>query len=87
MIDKTTEKWMCLPWWIRLNLWGSNMPLLGFSRRKLLVRAEAIAAISSVFLAFTGIFIMPALGGSASMLVIAYYLAVLTRLADKYEIW
>jgi transcriptional regulator with XRE-family HTH domain len=87
VIDKTTEKWQSLPWWIRVNFWGSNMALLGFSRRKLLVRAEVIAAVSGVLLAFAGVFIVPALAGGAAMLVIAYYLAVLTRVADKYEIW
>jgi len=87
VIDKTTEKWQSLPWWIRLNFWGSNMPVLGFSRRKLLVRAEITAAVSGALLLVAGVFVLPALAGGAAMLVIAYYLAVLTRVADRYEIW
>ncbi|MET0334567.1 MAG: hypothetical protein ABW190_09880 [Rhizobacter sp.] len=43
MIDKTSERWMELPWWVKASFWGSNMPVLGMSRRALFVRAEMLA--------------------------------------------
>ena len=99
MIDKTTEKWQALPLLVRLSFYGSEMPYLGFSQRKYLLRAEIFSAATGLILCAVSLLNKATLRldglllsndlilAGLVMLAFAYSISLMTRMADKYSIW
>lgn len=80
VIDKTTEEWKSLPWWLRLNF-------IGIRRRKDLLGLEFLCLFLG--LAFwIGSYFKPQLLMFTPLLFLCAYLsAVLIRSGDEKDVW
>lgn len=87
VIDKTTSKWQALPLWLKASFWGSNIPLVGASKRQHYIRAELITAIAGIIFCIIGIVDKTAHEGGLVLVAAAYGISLMTRAGDKFNIW
>lgn len=87
VIDKTTEKWRNVPFYVRVMFADSNLPVIGPKNRKNYLRFEAIIAASSILLFLLGFIESKLQYFGMVTIFIAYLTAVAIRQGDKYDIW
>jgi transcriptional regulator with XRE-family HTH domain len=85
VIDKTTEDWEKVPYWLRGYFFGSG--LLKIPERKLNIRIEQ----GTVALGFGFLLLSPfqpnAFFASFVLFTAAYLVSLFTRAGDKYSVW
>lgn len=80
VIDKQTEQWKALHWFIRWNFWGIRS-------REEIIRVEYYCAATGMLGLMGGFFILKAIKISAVFFATAYVIALLVRYGDKRSIW
>lgn len=76
VIDKEAEKWIKLPWWFRVNMFGVN------SRRHVQVTEFTLLTI-----AFGSWFLKPDIITTPSFFLAAYLTSWIIRYGDKNDAW
>lgn len=87
MIDKTSEEWKKLPFFVKLAFTGPDYPWMGIYKRNAYVRGEKLSAIVGlVFLLLSALDKELFIAGVFFVLC-AYLISLAARLGDSYAIW
>ena len=85
MIDKNTDNWHKLPWWLKCWFFFN---FLNFRPTKdSAKRVELISHVSGFIFCALGLFNQAALAGGLCMLFTAYVFYFLIRQGDAYGLW
>ena len=85
VIDKTTEDWQKVPFWLRGYFYGSG--IFKIPERKLNIRIEQLSVILGLLLLAASPFHERAFDASFVLFTTAYIISLFTRAGDKYSIW
>lgn len=85
VIDKTSEDWEKVPFWLRAYFIGSSR--LNIPERKFNLRAEQMTAGAGAVLLFISPVLENAFESSFILLSCAYLISLFTRAGDKFSIW
>ena len=87
MIDKTSEEWKKLPWFVKMAFLGPDYPFMGMYQKKTYIRGEKLSVIIAfIFLALAILnteFLIP----SVLFIITAYLISIVARVGDAYSIW
>lgn len=87
MIDKTSEEWKSLPFFVKLAFTGPDYPWMGMYKRNAYVRGEKVSAVVAVVFFILALFNREFLIAGTFFIFCAYSISLLARLGDRYSIW
>jgi len=87
MIDKTSEEWKKLPFFVKLAFTGPDYPWIGIYQKKTYVRGEKISAAIGVLFLSLAIFDKELLIAGTFFILCAYLISLAARVGDFYSIW
>ncbi|MEN0035994.1 MAG: helix-turn-helix domain-containing protein [Cellvibrio sp.] len=87
MIDKSTDEWKKLPFFVKLAFVGPDYPWMGIYKKQAYVRGEKISAIVGVVFLLLAVFNTELLIAGTFFIFCAYLISLATRMGDHYSIW
>lgn len=87
MIDKSSEEWKKLPFWVKFAFTGPDYPWMGIYKRKSYERGEKIMALVGVIFFLLATFNKEFLIAGAFFIIFAYLASLAARVGDLYSIW
>ena len=85
VIDKTTEKWLATPFWLRVFFIGSGK--LKIPERRFNIWSERLCIFVGVILLIASPFNESAFESALLFFSAGYLVSLFTRAGDKYDIW
>lgn len=87
MIDKTTEEWKKLPFFVKLAFTGPDYPWMGIYKKNAYVRGEKVSAVVGIAFLVLAIINKEFLFAGVFFIFCAYLISLTARIGDHYSIW
>jgi len=87
MIDKTSEEWKKLPFFVKLAFTGPDYPWMGIYKKNSYVRGEKLCAIVGIVFLLLSAIDKELLIAGVLFIFFAYLISLASRIGDHYSIW
>lgn len=87
MIDKTSDEWKKLPFFVKLAFTGPNYPWMGIYKKNAYVRGEKVSGIAGIIFLLLAVINKEFLIAGVFFIFCAYLISLAARIGDRYSIW
>src|SRR5690606_15331576 len=87
MIDKTSDEWKKLPFFVKLAFTEPDYPWMGIYKKNAYVRGEKVSGIAGIVFLLSAVINKELLIAGVFFIFCAYLISLAARTGDHYSIW